>query len=146
MRTITVMGKGRVSAAPDCIQLTMTLEARDAEYSAAMEKAARQIAALQEAVAPAGFAESDLKTSDFSVRADYESVQDDRGRWKQEFRGYVCVHVLNLRFPLDMQRLSTVLNAVSGVWADAAEAPEAPQECPACKHPQAYFERFAETF
>ena len=26
------------------------------------------------------------------------------------------------------------------------EAPEAPQECPACKHPQAYFERLAESF
>ncbi len=26
------------------------------------------------------------------------------------------------------------------------EAPEAPEECPACKHPQAYFERLAETF
>ena len=54
MRTITVRGTGKVSVPPDTIELRLTLEAKDMEYAAAMEKAAGRIEALQGAILAAG--------------------------------------------------------------------------------------------
>ena len=120
MRTITVRGTGKVSVPPDTIELRLTLEAKDMEYAAAMEKAAGRIEALQGAIFAAGFGEKALKTTDFNVRSEYDSVQDDKGRWQQVFTGYVCHHGLLLRFGLDMDRLAAALAAA----ADCGSEPQ----------------------
>ena len=120
MRTITVRGTGKVSVPPDTIELRLTLEAKDMEYAAAMEKAAGRIEALQGAILAAGFGEKALKTTDFSVRSEYDNVQDDKGRWQQVFTGYVCHHGLLLRFGLDMDRLAAALAAA----ADCGSEPQ----------------------
>ena len=63
MRTITVKGAGTGSVRPDCIRITITLNAEDADYSLAMELANVQTEALQKAVQDAKISAEDLKTA-----------------------------------------------------------------------------------
>ena len=112
MRTITVKGAGAAAVRPDCIRITIDLNARDADYSLAMELAAVQTEELHRAVQAAGIQE-ELKTTNFNVRTEYDRMQDERGVWKQAMSGYCCTHQLVLELPLDLDKLSEVLRSVS---------------------------------
>ena len=113
-RTITVKGTGKVSARPDYVVLSMTLETLDKDYDKAMDTAAQQLQQLNDALIAAGFEKSSIKTTGFNVRADYSHENDGSGRWSQIFKGYAVSHSLKLEFDLDMKRLSDALNAASG--------------------------------
>ena len=76
MKTITVKGKGHVSAKPDWIVVSMRLETAHAEYDKTTELAAEKIANLNAALEEIGFEAKSIKTTDFNVRTDYESVRD----------------------------------------------------------------------
>jgi hypothetical protein len=111
--TIAVRGTGKVSVPPDNIIISVTLSAEDKEYSAAMDKASAMIESLRSRIAKAGFSGSDLKTSYFNVRTEYDSVQDEHGRYTNIFRAYNCVHSMKLEFDLDLDRLNRALTAFS---------------------------------
>ncbi|MBR4185823.1 MAG: SIMPL domain-containing protein [Clostridia bacterium] len=111
-RTITVRGTGKISAKPDLIAVSLTVEAKDPDYAAAMDKADRDAEAISDAVRVAGIEEDALRMADFSVRADYESVHDDRGNWKNVFAGYAVTRTYQLRFPLDAAVLSALLGNI----------------------------------
>lgn len=117
-RTLTVRGTGRLAAKPDLIQVSVALNTRDKEYSAAMERAAAMQAALRDALAPLGFEREELKTLSLNVNAEYESVRDERNQYRQVFAGYVCRHDLQLEFGYDTKLLSEVLSAVSACVAE----------------------------
>ena len=55
MRTITVKGVGNVSAKPDYITISMTVESVDNNYDKAMDGAARRIESLKAAAVSAGY-------------------------------------------------------------------------------------------
>lgn len=112
-RTITVKGTGRASAKPDLVVMSMTVEAKDADYDRAMEAAAVQIRRLRESVRAAGFAQDDLRTVSFNVRTDYRNVRDESGGYRQEFDGFVVSHNLKLEFDFDTERLSRAIVAVA---------------------------------
>ena len=80
-RTITVRGTGKISAKPDQISVSLTVEAKDPDYAAAMEKADRDADAISRAVREAGIEDDALRMANFNVRADYESVHDEHGNW-----------------------------------------------------------------
>ena len=117
-RIITVRGTGEVSAAPDSTVLTMTLNTLDKDYDRAVSTAAELLEKLREALRGAGFEEKDLKTSNFNVRSEYESIRDENGTYKSAFSGYACTHGLKLEFDFDTDRLSKALKAISGCLAD----------------------------
>ena len=117
-RTITVRGTGKLSVKPDLINIDLTLSSKDMVYSKAMQGEDKQLSALREALAPAGFTEDDLKTASFDVRTEYQSVRGKDGMYREEFAGYVCEHQLKLEFPLDGDKLSEVLSAVSRCTAE----------------------------
>ena len=76
MRTITVRGVGNVSARPDYITISMTIESIRKDYDEAMRDASERISKLQDVAVRSGYAKEDLKTTSFNVDTRYESVKD----------------------------------------------------------------------
>lgn len=117
-RTITVRGTGNISVKPDLVEVTMTLRTLDPDYDTSMGRADEMMEHLREALAKAGFRKKDLKTTNYQVRTEHESVRDEKGNYKSVFVGYACVYGLKLEFGFDTARLSRVLTAISGCLAD----------------------------
>ena len=113
MKTITVKGMGRVSVKPDLIVLSMRLETEDKEYDKTMQLAAERIEQLNKSLEAIGFEKQSVKTTNFYVRTDYESVRDKNGSYKNVFKGYVCSHNLKVEFDFDTDRLAKALSAIS---------------------------------
>lgn len=113
-RTITIRGEGKVVAKVDYVIITMNLESEDKEYQKAMDLANVSIESLTSSLVDIGFKNDDLKTANFNVSTEYDSVEDKDGNYKQVFRGYVVTHDLKLGFDFETNRLAEVLNAISG--------------------------------
>lgn len=113
IRTITVKGMGRVSAAPDYVVISMSLESQAMEYEETMEQAAKQIEALNASLEKVGFEKKSVKTTNFNVRTDYERIKNRDGEYKSVFNGYVCSHRLKVEFDFDTKRLAQTLYAIS---------------------------------
>ena len=118
MKTITVKGTGCVSAAPDVVELRLSLDSRCPEYQAAMEQARGRIASLTDALVSVGFEKSELVTSSFNINTDYESRRNSYGEYVSIFLGYRVSHDLKLEFDLDMAKLSKTLGAISKCAAE----------------------------
>lgn len=114
VRTITVKGIGKVSARPDYVVLSMTLQSNHMDYDKAMDMAAGHIQHLNETLAAIGFEKGSVKTTNFNVHTDYDRVKDRNGNYKNVFNGYEVTHNLKLAFDLDMGRLSQALAAIAG--------------------------------
>ena len=112
-QTICVTGEGRLSLPPDTICLHLEQNDSDSDYSRAVALSAEHTALLRECFTALGFDKSDLKTVSYRVESEYESVQDEKGIWRQRFTGYRAVHSLLLRFPADNERLGQVLSALA---------------------------------
>ena len=113
-KTITVKGIGKVSAKPDYVVLSMTLEAKHMEYQTAMDMAADQICYINNTLTAIGFEKGSLKTTNFKVHTDYDRVKDRYGNYESVFRGYEVTHYLKLACDFDMGRLSKTLSAIAG--------------------------------
>lgn len=113
-RTITVKGVGKVSAKPDYVVLSMTLESKHKDYDKAMGMAADHIQHLNETLCGIGFEKGSVKTTNFNVRTDYDRVKDRNGNYQSVFNGYEVTHNLKLAFDFDMGRLSQALAAIAG--------------------------------
>lgn len=118
MRTITVKGVGNVSANPDYISISMTIESVDNNYDKAMDGAARHIENLKAAAVSVGYEKEALKTINFNVETRYENVKDRQGNYKREFAGYACVYRLKLAFDFDSKQLAKVIAAIAGSKAN----------------------------
>ena len=92
----------------------MATAADEEDYDRAMEQAARQSGAMTDAVKAAGFAAEDLKTTRFNVSANYESIRERDGNYRQVITGYQCSQGFRLAIPLDMKRLGQVLSTIAG--------------------------------
>ncbi len=113
-RTITVKGIGKVSAKPDYVVLSMSMESKNRDYDEAMSLAEQKIAQLNESLASVGFEKDSVKTTDFIVSVNYKYHKDYNGNSYQEFDGYVVKHKLKVSFDFSSERLSEALSAVAG--------------------------------
>ena len=118
MRTITVKGVGNVSAKPDYISISMTIESVENDYDKAMDGAARRIENLKAAAVSVGYEKEALKTISFNVETRYENVRDRQGSYKREFAGYACVYRLKLAFDFDSKQLAKVISAIANSGAN----------------------------
>ncbi|MBR4205511.1 MAG: SIMPL domain-containing protein [Clostridia bacterium] len=118
-RTIAVKGEGRITAKPDYIVLTLSAETKNENYAAAVEKAAEEANAVSGAVIGSGFGQDELKTTNWSVRTEYESYRDADGNYRQRFAGYVVNMGFKLSFKIDLERLSRVLEALTASGSTA---------------------------
>ena len=105
-RTITVKGIGNVSAAPDYVVISMSLEAQSMNYDETLELAAKKIEYLNSSLVEIGFEKKSVKTTNFNVRTDYDRVKDNNGNYKSIFSGYICNHRLKVAFDFDTRRLA----------------------------------------
>jgi len=112
-RTIRVQARGSIRIPPDLTRLTLTLTGVFPSYEEAMSRSAGDTADLRQSLAALGFEPKALKTLSFQVDSEYESVQDDKGRWQQQFVGYRFTHGLKLEFPVDNDLLGRVLYALA---------------------------------
>ncbi|MBD5092855.1 MAG: SIMPL domain-containing protein [Subdoligranulum sp.] len=119
-RTITVKGIGGISAKPDYIELTLSVDATEKDYEKAMENAAERIALLEKAVEGTGFEKGALKTLCFKVDTHEEQIKDQDGHYRWIFAGYCCTYRFQLGFDFDSGRLADVLSAVT----DSGAKPE----------------------
>lgn len=117
-RTITVTGTGNISCRPDQTVISMTVKSLDRDYDKSMQNATALLGHLTDALTEIGFAAKDLKTTDFRVNTEHESVRDHNGNYKTVFVGYACVHSLKLTFDFDISLLSRVLSAVAHCLAE----------------------------
>lgn len=113
MKTITVKGLGRISVKPNLIVVSMGLDTEGKEYDATIETAAEKLEVLNGSLEAIGFEKASLKTTNFFVRPNYESVRDKNGKYTNVFKGYVCTQNLKLEFDFDMKTLGKVLAAIS---------------------------------
>lgn len=118
-RTVTVKGVGTASVKPDYIEITLNIISKESEYGEAVNSANVGIAALQRAIGSVGFAKEELKTLSFKVNTNYENEEDDKGRYRRVFRGYVCSYRLKLGFDMDTELLSRTIGAIAECGADA---------------------------
>ena len=119
-RTIEVTGTGSISLKPDLTRLTLGLDGIFKSYDEALRRSAEDTAKLKTAIAGAGFAEDAVKTLSFGVEPQYESVQDEKGNWKNVLAGYRFEHRMKLEFPVDSRTLSRVLAALGASGLDPA--------------------------
>ncbi|MBQ4427335.1 MAG: SIMPL domain-containing protein [Oscillospiraceae bacterium] len=112
MRSIKVIGKGRLRLRPDAARITLTLGGVCPEYGEALRRGAEEAGALSELLARFGFAKTDLKTLAFNVESEYEGYSED-GVYRQRFAGYRFSRVLKVEFPSDNALLGSVLFALS---------------------------------
>ena len=117
-KILKVSGRGKIRLRPDTICAEITLQGTDEVYSEALRRAEEQLKEIKTAVASAGFAEADLKTSDFRVDTKYENVRTEKGEWTQKFVGYQYTHVLKLRFSADNARLGAFVAALAACSSD----------------------------
>ena len=107
MRTITVRGVGNVSAKPDYITISMTIESIRKDYDGAMKDASERISKLQDVAVSSGYTKEDLKTTSFNVDTRYESVKDRQGNYR-----------LKLSFDFDSKQLAKVISAIANSGAN----------------------------
>ena len=117
MRTVTVKGTGNVSARPDYMILSLTIEAAAKTYDRAMTDAAERIEKLQDAAVRCGYEKENLKTTSFDVQTRYENIKDRQGNYKREFAGYACSYRLKLTFDFDSKQLAKVISAIADYGA-----------------------------
>ena len=115
-RTIHIKGIGHATQAPDQVVLSLTLTAQNKEYSAAMRIGSQQVEMLREAIIEAGFEASDLKTTNFDVRAVYDNEETKDGkstRYQKVFVGFECRHDLKLTFNLSNDKLNAAVDTIA---------------------------------
>ncbi len=117
-KTITVKGVGSVSVKPDYVVISMKLESLDKNYGKAMEMASENIEELTKDLVNAGFDKEDIKTTDFNIHADYESVKQRDDSYREVFRGYKVRHSLKISFDFSSERLGEALSAIADSLAN----------------------------
>ena len=110
MARIQVEGNGRATAAPDEIELQLTVGSVGTEYGKVLEDLDRKVGGLKDAFVACGVARTAVKTEDFMVTVDTEYDENRRDR----FIGYRGSHRMAVRFPLDRALLNALLAECPG--------------------------------
>lgn len=117
-RTITVNGTSVLSVKPDTISIFLTLNNLDADYEKAISASAESLDSVKQHIEEVGFNSTDVKTTNFNVRTEYETEYYEGNRRKNVFKGYNCRHSFKIEFPLDTERLAKTLSAIARADAD----------------------------
>lgn len=110
-RTITVTGAGTAFAAPDRVRIEGSISGKRSDYAQATAAAADSVRDLKKAVGDAGFDMDMVRTTRFSVRADYRSVEEN-GERRNVFDGFVFNHGITFSIDAADDSLGRVLQAM----------------------------------
>lgn len=112
-RTITVRGVGNISAKPDFIVIEMDIRGQSKNYSEALADASSAVEAVCNVAVSAGHSKDALKTINFGVSSEYDSVRNSKGTYQRVFVGYKCSYNTRLSFDFDRDMLERTLNAIA---------------------------------
>lgn len=112
-KTLSIKGRGRVSKAPDQMEVTFTLHGRNKEYEKAMDELNKKQHNIHEDLEQLDINPSELKTISFDVTEETKEKINDDGSRSQEFVGYKVSHTLILKRPLDKELLGSILESIS---------------------------------
>jgi uncharacterized protein YggE len=110
MATIQVEGYGKATAAPDEIELLLTVSSSRLEYNLVMTDLDQKVCLLKDAFVACGVERSAIKTKDFRIFAEREYGEGG----KQIFSGYQGTHEMLFCFPVDRKRLNALLAVCPG--------------------------------
>lgn len=102
-----------MSVKPDYVEINVVLRTFNKNYEKAYKEAVEKNQKIIDLITKISFKKEDLKTRNFNVNSEYESVTDEKGRYKNVFTGYTVIHELKLAFDMEMDRLSEVMVALS---------------------------------
>ena len=114
-RTITVTGNAALSLPVDTVEISLSFENRDPSYESAFTASDESLREIQDSLSLLGIPKEELKTQNFFVNTDYESVRDEDGMYHQVFKGYIIEHSLLLSVPFDTKKLSLVLSKIASL-------------------------------
>jgi uncharacterized protein YggE len=106
---LSVNGSGAVTVAPDRAQLRLGVEVEDATAAGAMDRAAAQMAEVMAALAGAGVAPDDIRTTDLTLNPVYPEPTEDNLPVALRYRAGSDLEVtVN-----DLSALGTVIDAAA---------------------------------
>lgn len=112
MSVITVTGRGNAYAPVDSAEIRVTVISKDKAGEVAVAETDRKVKELKRLLTEKGFAERDLHTAQFHVRAEYEEGHAN-GKYTRTQTGFRCEQQLKLEFPYSAERLSAALSVLS---------------------------------
>lgn len=112
-RIIRITGEGRVSVAPDTIELSFVVAESDMKEQTALQKADDKVCALKKVFAGLGIGDKNVITKNFSISQKTKSVRNKNGDWEYLFDGYAVNYSMVVSFPYDTKFLGKVLSEVS---------------------------------
>ena len=106
---ITVMGEGRVAAAPDMATITLTVSRDAPSAGEALRAASQAMGEVLAAMGEEGIAERDLRTTEVSLFPIYAREETGPGRDRPSIAGYTARNGLDVRVR-DLSRLGAVID------------------------------------
>ena len=100
-RILKVTGRGKKVLHPNKIEITLVLTQVFKEYSLALVNASNDVRKIKESLTSLGFKDKDIKTSHFSIKAEYESKRNLEGGFVTTLVGYRYNQNLNLKMNVD---------------------------------------------
>ncbi|MGI6547656.1 MAG: SIMPL domain-containing protein [Bacillota bacterium] len=114
---IAVSGEGVVRARPDIVFTTLGVEVRAKTAEAAQQQANEKIAAVLAVLAKHGIPETDIITSNYSLRPEYDYRNNDSR--ERVLLGYVVNHDLRVKVA-NLEKLGTVIDQAITAGANQA--------------------------
>lgn len=111
-RILKVTGKGKLILSPDLIIINLNLSQVHSTYESALENASSSLNLIKNALVSLGFKDKDLKTSHFSIKAEYESRRNLEGGFITTLVGYRYNQNLNFKIDIDNELLGKVLYTI----------------------------------
>jgi len=107
-RTITVVGSGTASGAPDVAEVTLGIESRDPSVQVAAEANAEAMSGIIAALKSLGIAEKDIQTANYSIYTERKPM-DERELTEAAEVTYVVSNQVRVKVR-DLSKLSDVLD------------------------------------
>ena len=117
-RKITVKGIGHITAKPDFVIISLTIEEVNKKYEKAVDEANNRINSLVTALSKIGFKPDDIKTVDYRVSSNVDFRINKKGFSEQIKNGFRCSNRLKLSFDFEGEKLYKVVEAISGCVAE----------------------------
>jgi uncharacterized protein YggE len=114
VRTITVIGEGRVSVRPDVARANVGVLSIAPTVKEAVAQNRSGMMAVLAALKQAGIAEKDILTSNYSIHHEQPPPDREGGRGRPDFKGRYHVNNMALVTIRDMDKVDAVLDAVTG--------------------------------
>ncbi len=117
-RKITVKGIGHVTAKPDFVIISLTIEEIEKKYEKAVDEANKRINNLVSALSEIGFKPDDIKTVDYRVSSNIEFRTNKKGIPEHIKNGFKCSNRLKISFDFDSEKLSKTVEAITNCVAE----------------------------